>query len=202
MMRVRDTGTAMTALVIGLLLFLGVHSTRMVADGARARFVAQRGAASWRGVYSLASAIGLALIVWGFAQARQAPLVLWSPPAWTRPLTSLLTLAGFVLITAAYVPRNHFKAWVGHPMVLGTQAWALGHLLGTATLAGVLLFGGFLSWALWCFASLRGRDRAAGTRRPPGQLVPSAIAVAVGVALWYVFAAWLHGWLIGVRPFA
>jgi uncharacterized membrane protein len=191
----------MTALVIGLVLFLGLHSTRMVADGARSRFIAQRGLRAWRGLYSLGSAIGFVLIIWGFGQARQAPLVLWSPPEWTRPLTSALTLLGIVLITAAYVPRNALKAWVGHPMVLGVKVWALAHLLIASTLAGVLLFGGFLLWAVWCFASLRARDRAAGQRAAPGQLVPTAIAVVVGAVLWFVFGYWLHGPLIGVRPF-
>jgi uncharacterized membrane protein len=190
----------MTALVIGLVLFLGLHSTRMVADGVRSRFIAQRGERAWRGLYSLGSAIGLVLIVWGFGQARQAPLVLWSPPEWTRPLAAVLTLVGIVLITAAYVPRNMLKAWVGHPMVLGTKVWAFAHLLATGTLAGLLLFGGFLLWAVWCYRSLRARDRAAGRQAVPGQAVPTVIAVVVGAALWFVFAYWLHGWLIGVRP--
>ena len=192
----------MTALVIGLVLFLGLHSTRMVADGARSRFIAQRGERAWRGFYSLASAIGLVLIVWGFGQARQAPLVLWSPPDWTRPLVSALTLVGIVLITAAYVPRNALRAWVGHPMVLGTKVWAFAHLLATGTLADLLLFGGFLLWAVWCYRSLRARDRAAGRQAAPGQAVPTVIAVVVGAVLWFVFGYWLHGWLIGVRPFA
>ena len=191
----------MTALVIGLVLFLGLHSTRMVADGARTRFVAQRGLNAWRGVYSLGSAIGLGLIVWGYGQARQAPLVLWSPPDWTRPLASALTLLGLVLITAAYVPRNALKGWVGHPMVLGTKVWAFAHLLANGTLAGLLLFGGFLLWAVWCYRSLRARDRAAARQAAPGQPIPTVIAVVVGTALWFVFGYWLHGWLIGVRPF-
>src|SRR5262245_19000563 len=190
----------MTALVIGLVLFLGLHSTRMVADAARARFIEQRGARAWRGLSSLGSAIGLVLVVWGFGQARQNPLVLWSPPDWTRPLASALTLVSIVLIVAAYVPRNHFKAWVGHPMVLGIKVWAFAHLLATRTLADLLLFGGFLAWAIWCYASLRARDRAAGRQPSPGQPVPTVIAIVVGALAWYGFGRWLHGWLIGVQP--
>jgi uncharacterized membrane protein len=192
----------MTALVIGLVLFLGLHCTRLVADGARSRFIAQRGLKAWRGLYSLGSAIGLGLIVWGYSQARQAPQVLWSPPDWTRPLASALTLLGIVLITAAYVPRNAFKAWVGHPMVLGTKVWAFAHLLANGTLAGLLLFGGFLLWAVLCYRSLRARDRAAGRQAAPGQLMPTVIAVVAGTALWFAFGYWVHGWLIGVRPFS
>jgi uncharacterized membrane protein len=180
----------MTALVIGLLLFLGLHSTRMVADGARTRFIAQRGAGTWRALYSLGSAIGLALIVWGFGLTRQQPVVLWSA----------LSLAGIVFITAAYVPGNHLKAWVGHPMVLGTKLWAFGHLIATRTLADLLLFGAFLLWAVWCYRSLRARDRAAGRQPGTPRAVPTVIAVVVGAALWFVFAKWLHGPLIGIRP--
>jgi uncharacterized membrane protein len=129
-------------------------------------------------------------------------VVLWSPPDWTRPLASALTLLGIVLITAAYVPRNVFKARLGHPMVLGTKVWAFAHLLAAGTLAGVLLFGGFLLWAVWCYRSLRARDRAAGRQAAPGQLMPTLVTVVAGAALWFVFGYWLHGWLIGVRPFA
>jgi len=192
----------MTALVIGLVLFLGLHSTRMVADAARTRFIEQRGLAAWRGLYAIISAVGFVLIIWGFAQARQAPLVLWSPPPWTRPLASVLTLVGIILITAAYVPSNHFKAWIGHPMVAGTKVWALAHLLATGTLADLVLFGGFLVWAVWCFRSLRARDRAAGREAAAGQAGATLTAIVAGTVLWFVFGYWLHGWLIGVRPFA
>lgn len=187
----------MTALVIGLLLFLGVHSTRMVADGARSRFIERRGPALWRGLYSLASAVGLALIVWGFAQARQTPWVLWSPPPWTRPLASLSTLLGFVLIAAAYVPRNHFKTLLGHPMVMGTMLWALGHLLATRTLADVLLFGGFLAWAVIDRISAGKRPQPAAAATPPS-IMYDVIAVVVGLVLYVAFAFWAHPRWIGV----
>jgi uncharacterized membrane protein len=191
----------MTALILGLVLFLGLHSTRIVADDARSRFIARHGAGPWRGLYSLVSAIGLGLIVWGYSLTLRQPVVLYQPAPWARTLAGLLTLASFVLITAAYVPRNHFKAWVGHPMVLGTALWALAHLQATRTAADLLLFGGFLVWALFCFVSLRRRDRVAGVQRAPGQVMPSVIAVVIGVAVWALFARWLHAALIGIAPY-
>lgn len=192
----------MTALVIGLVLFLGLHSTRMVAEGTRSRFIEQRGQNAWRGLYSLGSAIGLGLIVWGYSLTLREPVVLWSPPAWMRPLAGVLMLVSIVLLVAAYVPRNHLKARLGHPMVAGVKVWAFAHLITTRTLADVLLFGTFLLWAVLCYRSLRARDRAADRRPPAGQVVPTLIAVVAGVALWLAFAFWLHGWLIGIRPFA
>jgi uncharacterized membrane protein len=188
----------MTALIAGLLLFLGVHSIRFIADGARSRFIVRFGAGPWRGLYSLLSAAGLVLIVWGYSLTLKRPIVLYEPSALARELAAVFTWAGIVLITAAYVPRNHFKARVGHPMVLGTALWALAHLQATRTAADLLLFGGFLVWALLCFVSLRARDRATGVQRPPGQAMRTAIALAIGTAAWAAFAFWLHTRLIGI----
>lgn len=191
----------MTALIAGLVLFLGLHSTRLVAEGARSRFIERYGAGPWRGLYSLVSAIGLVLIVWGYSLTLRQPVVVYSPPAWSREVAAVLTWAAIVLIAAAYVPRNHFKAWVGHPMVLGTALWALAHLQTSSTAADVLLFGGFLVWAVLCFASLRARDRTGGVQRRPGQVLSSVIAIVVGTAAWAAFALWLHRPLIGVTAF-
>lgn len=190
----------MVYLVLGLVIFLGVHSVRIVADGWRARTVASIGANAWKGAYSLASVVGFALIVWGFGQARMQPMQLWSPPIGMRHLASLLTLAAFVLLAAAYVPGNGIKARVHHPMVLGVKVWALAHLLANGNLAHVLLFGSFLVWAVLNFSSCRRRDRAAGTAYPPGRPMATVVTVVAGALAWAVFAMWLHGWWIGIRP--
>ena len=191
----------MSLLVLGLILFLGVHSVRIVSDGWRARTLARVGEHAWKGVYSLLSGLGLVLIVWGYGLARQSPVLLWEPPPGMRHLAGLLTLAAFVGIAAAYVPRNAIKASLHHPMVLGVKVWALAHLLANGTLADVLLFGGFLAWAVFDFRAARRRDRAAGTVYPPGTPAGTAAAIGVGVAAWAVFALWGHAALIGVRPF-
>lgn len=191
----------MTALILGLLLFLGMHSARIVADGARGRFIAQRGANAWKGLYTVVSLAGFALILWGYGQARQSPVVLWASPVWTRHLASLLVLVALVLLAAAYVPGNALKARLHHPMVLGVKTWALAHLLANNTLADVLLFGGFLLWAVADFRSARQRDRAAGTVYPPGRPGPTLVTVVAGVAVWAALAFGGHAWLFGVRPF-
>jgi uncharacterized membrane protein len=118
-----------------------------------------------------------------------------------RQIASLLTLPAFVLMAAAYVPGTRIRARLGHPMVLGVKLWALAHLLSNGRLADILLFGSFLVWAVACFRAARARDRRDGVVRPVGPVSRDAIAVAVGVAGWVVFALFLHGWLIGVAPF-
>ena len=113
---------------------------------------------------------------------------------------SLVSIAGFVLIAAAYVPRNQLKATVGHPMVLGVLVWALGHLIANNTVADVLLFGSFLAWSAVDFAASRKRDAVAGTVYPPGTASRTALAVVIGAVAWAVFAFWLHRVWIGVQP--
>lgn len=191
----------MTTLILGLLIFLGVHSMRVFAEGWRTAQIAQRGPNAWKGLYSVVSLVGFALLVWGYGVARQSPVVLWPSPVWTRHLASLLTLVSFVLLAGAYVPRNGIKAHLHHPMVLGVKVWALAHLLANNTLADLLLFGGFLVWAVLSFRAARQRDRAAGTVYPAGTLTGTTTAVAAGIAAWAVFAFWGHRALIGVSPF-
>lgn len=191
----------MTYLVAGLLIFLGVHSVRIFADGWRTQMLQRRGEAAYKGVYTLLALVGLGLIIYGFGVAREAPVMLWIPPAGMRHAAALLTLVAFILLAAAYVPRNGIKARVHHPMVLGVKSWALGHLLATGSVAHLLLFGSFLVWGVLNFIAARKRDRLAGTQYPAGTLGGTAITVVVGVAAWAAFAFKLHGLLIGIRPF-
>ena len=191
----------MTLLILGLVIFLGAHSTRIFAESWRGAQIARLGANGWKGLYSVASLIGFVLLVWGYGIARQEPVPLWTPSMGLRHLASLLTLVSFVFLAAAYVPRNAIKARLHHPMTLGVKVWALSHLLANHTLADVLLFGGFLLWSVLCFRAARARDRAAGTVYPAGTAAGTAITVAAGLGAWLVFAMWLHGPLIGVRPF-
>ena len=191
----------MGVLILGLVLFLGAHSARIVAEGWRARVIAQRGENAWKGLYSLVSLIGLVLLVWGYGLARQQPVVLWVPPVATRHVAALLMLVSFILLTAAYVPRNGIKTWLHHPMVLGVKVWAAAHLLSNGNLADVVLFGAFLLWSVLSFRAARARDRAAGTVYPRGDAFATGITAVVGTVLWLVFSMWLHVWLIGVRPF-
>ena len=192
----------MTVLILGLLILLGVHSLRIFADGWRGRQRARLGEMRWKAIYALVSLIGFVLICWGFVLARQHPVLLYVPPLALRHLNALFTLLAFVLVVAAYVPRNHLKAKFGHPMLLGVKLWAFGHLLATGMLRDVVLFGAFLLWAVVLFIVSRRRDRRTATVYPAGTLAGDAVVLVVSVVAWVVFAFWLHLWLIGVSPLA
>ena len=190
----------MGMLILGLALFLGVHSTRIFADGWRAAMVRRLGEKTWKGLYALVSLAGLGLVVWGFGLARQQPVQWWAPPFATRHIAWLLTAVAFILLAAAYVPRNAIKARLHHPMVLGVVFWAVAHLLANGNRAHVLLFGSFGVWAALSWRAARARDRAAHTLYPAGTVSGTAMAVVAGIAAWALFAFWAHGLLMGVRP--
>ena len=192
---------SMIYLIAGLLVFLGVHSTRIFAEGWRSRTRARIGEKPFKSMYSLLSLAGFVLLVWGYGVARQQPVVLWNPPVAMRHVAALLTLLSFVLLAATYVPGNQIKARLHHPMVLGTKVWAFAHLLANGTLAAMVLFGSFLAWAIVLFAASRRRDRREHTVYASGTAGATAITVAAGIVAWAVFALWLHKALIGVAPF-
>jgi uncharacterized membrane protein len=192
----------MIYLVIGLLLFLGVHSTRVFAEGWRTQRIANMGGGAWKGLYSLISIAGFVLLIYGYGLSRQNPVDLWMPPLWTRHAAALLTLPIFVLLAAAYIPGTAIKAKLKHPMMLSVKLWAIAHLLSNGRLGDVLLFGGFLLWAVLAFSAARKRDRAQGITYASAGAMRDVMAIVIGLVAWVVFALYLHGVLIGVRPFA
>lgn len=191
----------MTLLILGLIVFLGIHSVRIAGDDWRTQRIAAWGEKRWKLVYTIAALIGFVLIVVGYGQARQATTLLYSPPVPLRHVASLLVLPAFILIAAAYVKGTRIKARVGHPMVLGVKVWAVAHLLANGTAADVVLFGSFLVWAVLDFIAARRRDRAAGVVYAAGPVSRDLIAIGTGAVAWLIFGFWLHGPLIGVRPF-
>jgi uncharacterized membrane protein len=190
----------MAILILGLIIFLGVHSIRIVADGWRTAQIQRLGEGPWKGIYSIASVAGFVLIVWGFGLARGQSAPLWSAPFFIHEVAAALNLLAFILFIAAYVPRNAFKARLHHPMVLSVLVWAIAHLPATGKPADIVMFGSFFVWAVGSLIAARRRDRAAGTQYPAGTLAGTLATIAAGAAAWAVFAFLLHRMLIGVSP--
>jgi uncharacterized membrane protein len=190
----------MTYLIVGLLLFLGVHSVAIVAPAWRNAMAARLGDPSWKAIYAVISVIGFVMLVHGYALARAEPVVLYTPPTWTRHLAALLMLPVFPLLFAAYLP-GRIKAAVKHPMLTATKAWALSHLLVNGNLADVLLFGGFLAWAVLDRISV---GKRAAPQKTLIQGTPSrfndVLAVVAGLAVYAVVVAWAHQRFFGVAP--
>ena len=197
----------MTQLILGLILFLGAHSVRILADGWRDQTIEAYGEKAFKGVYALVSILGFYLLVVGYGEARLQTVALWNPPIFTKHISMLLMLLSSILLVATYIPRNHFKMRLGHPMVLSVKVWALSHLLANGNLADLVLFGSFLIWAVLNFRSARARDRAQVQNPDAMEDVPlkpnlfaTLIALFGGMALWALITFVLHVKLVGVAP--
>lgn len=187
----------MALLIIGLILFLGVHSIAIFAPGMRDALAAAMGVNAWRGVYSLVSLAGFALLVMGYGQARFEPIVLYVPPLWLRHVAFALMLPVFPLILAAFLPGS-IKARLKHPMLAAVKIWALAHLLANGMLADLLLFGGFLAWAVADRVSFKRRVQRPTLPLPAPSVRNDVLAVVLGLGLYVATLLWLHRLLIGM----
>ncbi len=188
----------MIILILGLCLFLGMHSLGFLAPAWRGRMVARLGQTTWQGMAGVVALVGFALIVWGYGLTRSAPIPLYAPPIWTRHLSLLIMLPVFPLLLATYLP-GRIQAAVVHPMLTAVIIWALAHLTANGNLADLLLFGGFLAWSLADRISLLSRQ-APPVQGAPSRKANDLIAIGAGLALYVVFLLWAHKWLIGVSP--
>lgn len=192
----------MLILILGLVVFLGIHSVRIFADGFRENQIAKRGLGPWKGIYTLVAIVGLVLIVWGYGQARLDPVVFWTAPSWMNHLTALLMVFSLVFFVTSHLPAGKIKAAVKHPLLLSAKIWALAHLLVNGDLTSILLFGSFLAWAVLDRIAVKKRVAAGKASEPvAGPVKWDAIALVGGLVLYAAFAFFLHNWLFGVSPF-
>jgi uncharacterized membrane protein len=190
----------LTIMVAGLVLFLGIHLVTTRRD-LRARLIASWGEGSYKIGFSLVSAAGLALIVWGFATYRATGWIdVWSPPRMMKHITEALMLPAVILVVASYI-RGRIYATLKHPMLAGVKLWAFAHLLANGDLGSIILFGSVLAWAVIDRISLKHRADAGAPPIPVDGVRNDAIAVVVGVVAYLALGALFHPYVIGVPVF-
>ncbi len=192
----------MILLILGIILFFSVHSIGIFASEWRLQKIDQMGILPWKGLYSVIAIAGFLLIIVGYGKARLAPVPIWFPPLWLTHVAALFVLISFVLLIATYVPANHIKQKVGHPMITAVKPWAFAHLLSNGMLADIILFGAFLIWAIVGHAAFKRRDQQYGVTYPEGKIANDIIVLVIAVIFYGVFAMFLHQRLIGVAPFS
>ena len=198
----------MAWLIFGLVLFLGAHSVRIFADDWRSRTIEAWGEKAFKGIYAVVSLVGFYALIVGYSEARMQPFVIWQPPTATRHISVLLMLFASILLVATYIPRNHFKLRMGHPMILSVKVWALSHLLANGNLADLVLFGTFLAWSVLIFRVSRARDRANAAAQsmeelaqaPQAKLTATLAAFVLGALLWASITFHLHALVVGISP--
>lgn len=187
----------MIILIIGLLIFLGIHSVNIFAPTWRAQQVVRLGEKPWKGLYSLIAVVGLVLMIWGFALARPDAPIIYEPMRGLKHLTLLLMLLSFISISIASFPAGRLKPILKHPMLLAVKLWAFGHLLANGDLASILLFGTVLVWAVLDRISVKRRGVALPVAGKP---IWDVVAILVAILVYLLFIWHLHAWLIGVSP--
>ena len=190
----------LSILILGLVVFLGAH-VFVTGRKARASLVSAMGEFPYKGLFSLVSLVGLALIVWGYAQYRATGWIdVWSPPAWTRHLVVLLMWPASIFVVAAYIPGD-IKRTLKHPMLVGVKLWAVAHLLANGDLGSIVLFGSFLAWAVFDRVSLKARSDPGGPPIPVGGRRNDYIALAIGTVLYLGLGFLFHPLVVGAPAF-
>ena len=184
----------MEQMIVGLVLFFGVHAVPMFPS-VRHKIVNKVGGVLYQTVFALLSLAGLVLLVWGHASADY--IELWPEPDWARHVTFLLMLPVLPILITAYLP-GQLRRWIPHPMLMAVKIWAVAHLLVNGDLASVLLFGAFLVYGVLDLVSIKRRQRAWGQKVKIGPWRNDVIAVLLGLALYIGMVIWGHSALIGV----
>ena len=189
----------MLLLVIGLLIFFGVHlvpANPKLRNDLRIRF----GTLPYQIAFTLISFIGLGLIIYGYGKVQflvaKNPQ-LWMPPVWSKHLLWTLMLPASILLAASNIP-SRIRTAVGHPMLIATMIWSAGHLLANGSAAALLLFGTFLAWAIFDYTSVKRRNAKGPLGSREGTVTGDLIAIGIGGAFWAFMLLGGHGKLIGV----
>jgi uncharacterized membrane protein len=192
----------MLIFILGIIVFLGVHSVRIVAPEWRLAKIEQWGENTWKALYSVISLIGFVLLVWGYGMARPDAPVLYEPPVWIKHITALLMLFAFIFLGIFIARPGRMKPTLKHPMLIAIKTWALAHLLANGDLASLILFLSVLAWAVVDRIAIKRQERA-GLAAPyivPGPVSNDVIGIAIGLVLYVLFVWRLHELLIGVPP--
>ena len=186
--------------ILGLVVFLGAHVFVTMREH-RGALIAKLGAGPYRGLFSLVSLVGLALIVYGFARYRaDGFIVVWNPPGWTRHIVEALMWPASILLVAAYIPGN-IKRVVKHPMLISVKTWAFAHLCANGDLGGMILFGSVLAWAVYDRITLKRRSNAGAPPIPIGGTPNDLLAIVVGTIVYFALGFVFHPLVIGVPAF-
>jgi uncharacterized membrane protein len=187
--------------ILGLVIFLGAHVFVSMRDE-RAALISKVGIGPYRGLFSLVSIVGIALICYGFAKYRAAGLIpVWYPPLWTHHIVEALMWPASIMVAAAYIPGN-IKRVLKHPMLAGVKMWAFAHLCANGDLGGIILFGSVLAWAVYDRITLKRRSDSGALSVPDGGVKYDIIAIVVGTILYLALGFVFHPVIIGVPAFA
>ena len=187
----------MSYLIAGIAVFAGVHLFSMLLPDQRNSLKARMGEGPYKGIYSLVSLAGLAVMIWGFWSLSSDPSgssVVYEPAQWARHVTMLLVLFGFISLSGFH-GKGYLKHWLRNPFSIGIVLWSVGHLLSNGMLHDILLFGTFLVLAVLDIVLSTARGKRPG-HEP--QIRSDMTAVVSGIILYAVFLFGVHPYIFNV----
>ncbi len=187
-------------LILGLALFIGAH-VFVTLRPRREALIKQIGEGAYKALFALVAIAGVVLIAWGYGLYRETEWIeVWSPPAWTRHVTVLLTWPAIICVTAAYIPGD-IKRTLKHPMLVGIKLWAVAHLISSGDLGSIILFGSLLAWAVYDRITLKRRSDPGAPPIPTGGRRNDLIAIVVGTIFYLGLGLVFHPLVIGRAAF-
>ena len=187
----------MDYLIAGIAVFAGVHLFSLLLPEQRNALKARMGEGPYKGIYSLVSLAGLALMIWGFwtlSSDSSASSAVYQPASWARHVTMLLVLLGFISLSGFH-GTGYLTRWLRNPFSIGIVLWSVGHLLSNGMLHDVLLFGTFLLLAVLDIVLSMARGKRPG--HDP-QIRSDMKAVVSGVVLYAIFLFGVHPYIFNV----
>lgn len=183
----------MILLALGVIFTAVLHLVAAVPS-LKARLKAAVGEKAYGPVFGIASLIGIVIIVLGWRASDFVPV--YDPPEWGRHANFLLTLIAFILL-GIFLFRGSLRQKLRFPMGYAVIFWATGHLLANGDLASLILFGGFLIYAVLhiIIGTINGVRPS-----PEVRSGHDLLGILAGIALYGVMAQ-LHGAVIGVPVF-
>ncbi len=186
----------MILLILGVLVWSGVHLVPSLGVQMRAGWIERIGEDPYKGVFALSFVGAIVLMVIGWRST--SPVAFYGPPVWGRGIANLVMFVSLVLFMGSNVPSN-LKRFVRHPQLTGVALWGLSHLLANGDLRSLVLFGGIGLWAVIEILSISRRDGAWEKPEP----LPFAAEVKPLVAgiVAYAVLTFAHPYISGVSPF-
>lgn len=177
-------------LILGVALWSGAHLFKRLAPARRAA-MGEKG----KGLVALALLASIVLMVIGYGRAEYVSL--WQLPGFVTHLNNLLMVLALYLFVASTLKTAIIRR-IRHPQLTAVKTWALAHLLVQGTLAGVILFGGLLAWAVVSVIVINRANRA-WTRPAPAGATKEVMAIGAALVATVVVGM-IHTWL-GVWPY-
>lgn len=181
-------------LILGITLFFGIHLLPLF--NAKQILLQQMGKAGYMIGFSLISALGLGLMIYGKANADFIPI--WQPIAGAHWVPIICMWPAAVLFIWAEMPCS-MRSKLKHPMLLGITLFASSHLVANGDLATVLLFMPFALYAIFIMfqQGFKKTDEHANQHTPALNIFGILLGTAI-YALVFTFHQHITGMVIPV----